>query len=155
MIAALRGEHTILLSTHILSEIERTCDRILMMHKGRVAAQGSEEQLAAQLRRGRALELEVRGQEGALRAALAGIASDGALSVAPTEQGTLRAVLRVDDALREKVSAAVVHAGLGLLGLSTATTDLEAIFLELSGAGASPPTSSGTGSRASTPGGRS
>jgi ABC-2 type transport system ATP-binding protein len=134
MIAALRGEHTILLSTHILSEIERTCDRILMMHEGRIAAEGSEEELAAKLSSGRALELEVRGEEQALRSALAPLADASALAVERGEHGTLRATLRIDDGKREQVSAAVVRGGLGLLSMQTATTDLEAIFLELSGA---------------------
>jgi ABC-2 type transport system ATP-binding protein len=133
MIAALRGEHTILLSTHILSEIERTCDRILMMHGGRIAAQGSEEALAAQLSSGRALELEVRGEESALRSALAPLCDAAAISVERKEQGTLHAIVRVDDGVREQVAAAVVRSGLGLLSMQTATTDLEAIFLELSG----------------------
>src|SRR5690606_10739078 len=47
LIRTLRGQHTILLSSHILSEVERTCDRILMLHKGRIVAQGSEEELGA------------------------------------------------------------------------------------------------------------
>jgi ABC-2 type transport system ATP-binding protein len=135
MIAALRGEHTILLSTHILSEIERTCDRILMMHGGRIAAQGSEETLAAQLSSGRALELEVRGEEQALRGALAPLCDASSVSVKRTDNGTLRATVRnIDENAREQVSAAVVRSGLGLLAMQTATTDLEAIFLELSGA---------------------
>jgi ABC-2 type transport system ATP-binding protein len=138
MIAALRGEHTILLSTHILSEIERTCDRILMMHGGRIAAQGSEEALAAQLSSGRALELEVRGDESGLRAALAPLCEASAISVTRTEHGTLHATVRnIEENAREQVAAAVVRSGLGLLAMQTATTDLEAIFLELSGARAS------------------
>jgi ABC-2 type transport system ATP-binding protein len=139
MISALRGEHTILLSTHILTEIERTCDRILMMHKGRIAAEGTEEQLAARLSRGRRLELEVRGAEAALRSALAAVtdATDVVIERRPDE--TLRATLRADDAARERVSRAVVQAGLGLLAMQSVATGLESIFLELSGASAPPP----------------
>jgi ABC-2 type transport system ATP-binding protein len=139
MISALRGEHTILLSTHILTEIERTCDRILMMHKGRIAAEGTEEQLAARLSRGRRLELEVRGAEAALRSALAAVpeATDVVIERRPDE--TLKATLRADDAARERVSRAVVQAGLGLLAMHSVATGLESIFLELSGASAPPP----------------
>jgi ABC-2 type transport system ATP-binding protein len=134
LIASLRGEHTILLSTHILSEIERTCDRILMMDKGRIAAEGSEEELAARLTGGRQLELEVAGEEAALRNALAPLPTVSELEVQRTPHGTLKATLRADDAARRDVSAAVVRAGLGLLGMQTRSTDLEAIFLQLSGA---------------------
>jgi ABC-2 type transport system ATP-binding protein len=132
MIASLRGDHTILLSTHILSEIEHTCDRILMMHEGRIAAQGSEDELASRLTQGRSLQLEVRGDEAALRVALGGLGE--ALSVAKSERGTLEVTLRADDAAREKIAAAVVGAGLGLLSMQTASTDLESIFLSVSGA---------------------
>lgn len=136
MIASLRGDHTILLSTHILSEIERTCDRILMMHQGRIAAQGSEDELAARLMHGRSLELEVRGDEAALRAALAGLGED--LRVKKNERGTLEVSLRSDDAARERIAAAVVGAGLGLLSMQAAATDLESIFLAVSGARPAP-----------------
>jgi ABC-2 type transport system ATP-binding protein len=134
MIASLRGEHTILLSTHILTEIERTCDRILMMHKGRIAAEGTEEELAARLRHGRRLELEVSGEEAPLRQALSQVAEASDVGVSRTPHGTLKATLRVDDVARERVSRAVVQAGLGLLGMQASSTGLETIFLELSGA---------------------
>ncbi len=142
LIASLRGEHTILLSTHILTEIEQTCDRILMMDRGRIAAEGSEEELAARLTRGLRLELEIAGEEAALRNALAQLSVVSELEVKRTAQGTLKATLRADEAAREKVSRAVVQAGLGLLGMQTRSTGLEAIFLELSGArGAAAPRS--------------
>jgi ABC-2 type transport system ATP-binding protein len=89
MIASLRGEHTILLSTHILTEIERTCDRILMMHKGRIAAEGTEEELGARLRHGRRLELEVAGEEAPLRQAIASVAEASDLGVSRTPHGSL------------------------------------------------------------------
>lgn len=134
MIAALRGEHTILLSTHILTEIEHTCDRILMMHRGRIAAEGTEEELAARLRRGHRLELEVRGTEAALRTALAAVPEAQDLQIVAAADGALKATLRVDDAARERISRAVVQAGLGLCSMHASATGLEAIFLELSGA---------------------
>jgi ABC-2 type transport system ATP-binding protein len=134
MIASLRGEHTILLSTHILTEIERTCDRILMMHKGRIAAEGSEEELAARLSQERQLQLEVVGEESALRRALARVSEVSRLVVAQTGNGTLKVTVRVDDAAREKVSRAIVQADLGLLSMEAVSTGLEGIFLQLSGA---------------------
>ncbi len=139
MIAQLRGEHTILLSTHILTEIERTCDRILMMHRGKIAAEGTEEQLAARLSRGRRLELEVSGAEPALRSALAAVPGVADVKVERRPGGLLKATLSVDDAARERVSRAVVQAGLGLLGMQGVATGLESIFLELSGASLAPP----------------
>ncbi|MET0389132.1 MAG: ABC transporter ATP-binding protein, partial [Polyangiales bacterium] len=136
MIGELRGEHTILLSTHILTEIEATCDRILVLHQGRIAAQGTENELAAKLLSGSTLELEVRGTADALRAALAPLSSVRKLQVTPLRDDVVRGVIQVDDAAREQVSRAVVEAGLGLLAMHAQSTGLEAVFLQLSAANA-------------------
>lgn len=135
MITKLRGEHTILLSTHILTEIEKTCDRILMMHEGRIAAHGTEEELSARMQAGRRLELEVKGDEAKLRAALGSVRGADDVQVQRKPEGTLRATVRVDDAARPEVSRAVVGAGLDLLQMQTLSTGLEAVFLELSRVG--------------------
>ena len=139
LIGELRGEHTILLSTHILTEIERTCDRILMMHRGRIAAVGTEQELEARLRGTEKLELSVRGEAAALRAALASVPGASELAVQAAEAdstpGILRATLRVESAdVAEAVSRAVVSANLGLLALHPVRSGLENVFLELSGA---------------------
>jgi ABC-2 type transport system ATP-binding protein len=139
LIAELRGEHTILLSTHILTEIERTCDRILMMHNGRIAAVGTEQELEARMRSTHKLELVVRGEAPALRAALAAVPGASELRLEEPEadnlDGVLRATLRVESAdVAEAVSRAIVTAGLGLLALHPVRSGLENVFLELSGA---------------------
>lgn len=132
MIAELRGEHTILLSTHILTEIEKTCDRILMMHEGHIAAQGTEEELSARMHAGRRLQLEVRGDEAKLRAALASVNGTADLQVQSISEGVLRATAAIDDAARGNVSRAIVGAGLDLLQMQMVSTGLESVFLELS-----------------------
>jgi ABC-2 type transport system ATP-binding protein len=132
MIGELRGEHTILLSTHILSEIEATCDRILVMHQGRIAAEGSEQQLAARLSAHHTLQLEVRGTAPALEAALAKVSEVRKLQIEPEAGGTLSASVQVDAAAREEVSKAIVQAGLGLLSMQSGSSGLEAVFLQLS-----------------------
>jgi ABC-2 type transport system ATP-binding protein len=136
MIGELRGEHTILLSTHILSEIEATCDRILMMHQGHIAAQGSEQQLAARLLANRTLTLEVRGTADALKAALTPVSEVRKLQIDPVTHvaGVVRASVQVDEAARDYVSRAIVQAGLGLLSMHSESNGLEAVFLQLSSA---------------------
>ncbi len=138
LIGDLRGEHTILLSTHILTEIERTCDRILMMHGGRIAAEGTEEELSARLRGNQKLELTVRGDEAAVRAALANVSglTDVQAQVDAGHPELIRVVLRVDDSTRaEAVSRAVISANLGLLAMQPVRSGLEGVFIELSGSG--------------------
>jgi ABC-2 type transport system ATP-binding protein len=138
MIGELRGEHTILLSTHILTEIEATCDRILVMHQGRIAAQGTEAELAARLLATRSLELEVRGNAELLTAALAPIPAVRKLHIIPHSDGVVRAHIEVDDSAREQVSRAIFEAGLGLLSMHGQSTGLEAVFLQLSSTPAAP-----------------
>jgi ABC-2 type transport system ATP-binding protein len=150
MIGALRGEHTILLSTHILTEIEATCDRILVMHEGRVEAQGTEEELSSKLSARRTLQLEVRGTGDALKAALSGVRGLKVLSIEPDGSDAVRASLHVEDVEREAVSRAVVQAGLGLVAMYTESTGLEALFLQLQSAAASK-SESGTQPTASRP----
>jgi ABC-2 type transport system ATP-binding protein len=132
MIGQLRGEHTILLSTHYLAEIEQTCHRILMMHQGTIAAQGTEQELARRYGSTREVELEVRGSEPVLRQAVESLPEVTELRVAPGEADLLHVRLCVADGARERVSAAVVQAGLGLLSMRPITTGLESIFVQLS-----------------------
>lgn len=132
LIANLRGEHTILLSTHILSEIEQTCDRILMMHKGRIAAEGTEHELLSRYGAVQGLELEVRGTEADTLAALSAMPEVSDVKTSVTEAGFVHVQLRVADSSREAVSRAVVQAGLGLLAMRPLATGLEGVFVSLS-----------------------
>ena len=136
LIRSLRGEHTILLSSHILSEIERTCDRILMLHHGRIVAMGTEEELVGKMQGGSisvstGLTLEVRGDEATLRAALAldGLEVD---EVSEAGEGCLAVRLSLASDTREEVAAAIVGAGLGLLELRRASSALEDAFVRFS-----------------------
>jgi ABC-2 type transport system ATP-binding protein len=71
LIAGLRGDHTILLSTHILSEIEATCDRILVLDEGRIALIGTEAELVAQAGTAVVAVFDLRGDAAAVAAAIA------------------------------------------------------------------------------------
>ncbi|MGF1468969.1 MAG: ABC transporter ATP-binding protein [Sandaracinaceae bacterium] len=145
LVRSLRGEHTILLSTHILREIEQTCDRILMLDRGHIAAQGSEEELVERFGGGGALRLEVRGTQEAVRQALSAVlpergapyrTADGGSELGVTYQSLGADLWQVEletaEDVREMVAAAVVGAGLGLLTLERTAPPLERIFVELS-----------------------
>lgn len=132
MIGQLRGEHTILLSTHMLSEIEQTCDRILMMHEGRIAASGSEAELTEQLQQTRRLSLTVRAPADALRELLVGLPACGAVRVDALGQGRCEAGLSLSGGRPEQVSRAVVEAGMDLLSMAAVDGGLESVFLRLS-----------------------
>ena len=127
LVRALRGEHTVLVSSHILSEISQTCDRLLVVHEGQLVAQGSEAELAQRAGSGGHVEVEVRGGAAAALAALAGLPA----RVLREEGGVV--TLRVDAGAeaRPQVARALVGAGLELLRLDRGAERLESIFLRL------------------------
>jgi len=134
VVRSLGGAHTVLVSSHILSEIHETCDRILVLHDGRLVAEGSEAELRDGLGATRSLSVELRGSEDAARAALpAGVSMVGAEHIT---DAILRIELSMGDDQREAVVAALVNAGLGVRAVADGRTDLEAVFLSLVAEGA-------------------
>lgn len=133
LIRRLRGEHTILLSSHILSEIERTCDRVLMLHQGRIVAQDAAGQ-AERATRTHIAELEVRGEEAQVRDALA-LDALTLLELAPLGDGVFRVKVESPSDAREVIAAAIIGGGLGLRRLERGSTELEEVFLRLNALG--------------------
>ena len=141
LIRSLRGAHTILLSSHILHEIERTCDRLLMLHRGRIVSEGTEEEVVARMDEepgryrdavGRHwIDLEVRGEEAAVRAALA-LEGVEVVEVTPSSRGVWRVKIHALTDVRELAAVRVVNAGLGLLRLERSSSALEDVFVRLS-----------------------
>jgi ABC-2 type transport system ATP-binding protein len=136
LIRSLRGDHTILVSSHILPEIAQTCDRLLVIRDGELVAQGTETELEQRLGVGTGVELEIAGPIEAVATALRAVAGVRAVTVQPVPGG--RAVLRVDapDTLRPALAQAAVAAGAQLFRLDVSTDRLESLFLRLAGRGA-------------------
>src|SRR5581483_1796683 len=130
----LRGAHTILLSSHILSEISQTCDRLLVIQAGEIVAQGSERELAARMGSGGGtVEIEVAGASAARRAveicqAVPGVAG---AEVVRDIDGVAAISLRAPAELRPKIARALVQGGVDLLRIDRGATQLESIFLQL------------------------
>jgi ABC-2 type transport system ATP-binding protein len=130
----LKSKHTVLLSTHILHEVEQTCDRVVMIHQGRIRANDTPENLTSQLRSTTLLHLELEGVGNLAEklATLPGVrkTNEEKLLVHPWRRFTLRvepdhdvrdAVL--DLALRQKWRVREMHRQL---------PTLEDVFVELS-----------------------
>lgn len=128
LIRGLKGEHTVLVSSHILPEISQTCDRLLVIQSGELVAQGTEEELAQRFGGGGFIEVEVRGDRAKALEALQAV---GPVTLLHEAGGVLG--LRVDTSpeLRPRVAAAVVGAGLELLRLDRGEGRLESVFLRL------------------------
>ncbi|HYQ41798.1 MAG TPA: ABC transporter ATP-binding protein [Polyangiaceae bacterium] len=140
LVRGLRGAHTVVVSSHILTEISETCDRILVIKDGRIAWSGTETELSATLKQGMHIALTLRSAGASAestadkaRAALSGI--DGVREVEvlePAEAGEGIATLRVavTSDVREQVGKGLITAGVGILELSR-EKELESMFLEL------------------------
>lgn len=130
VIKGLRGNHTVILSTHILPEATAVCDRVIILNEGSVVAVDTYAQLAARLRSSEKTLVRVARADQGLRQRLSVIA--GVLHVTPgMNQGELvvEAVLGKD--VREEVARTVVGAGAGLLELRPIAMSLEDVFLKL------------------------
>jgi len=130
MIKGLRGNHTIILSTHILPEATALCDRVIIINEGAVVAVDTYEQLAARLRSSEKTLVRAARAGGDLASRLGGI--PGVLHVSPSDGGgefVVEAALGQD--VREQVARAVVDAGAGLLELRPLAMSLEDVFLRL------------------------
>src|SRR5712691_4802311 len=140
LIKSLAGDHTIILSTHILPEVEQTCERVIIINKGKVVATDSVNNLQSRARGAELVLMEVAGRNGALDSArvqerLEKVAGVG--RVACKEEKQSGAIFEVeslkDKFVRGDLARAVVEAGWNLNELRTAAVSLEEIFLQLTG----------------------
>lgn len=137
LVRSLRNDHTVLVSSHILSEISETCDRLLVIRDGEIVASGTEQELSTRLLGGMRVLVTLRGDEAKAREALGRVESVTSVErVEATESGEGIVTLRVESSkdVREELSAAVLNAGVGLVELSRSERELESIFLRLAGA---------------------
>jgi ABC-2 type transport system ATP-binding protein len=137
LIKQLGRRHTVILSSHILSEVEATCDRVLIINEGRIVADGAPGKLAQRLGSGRRHEVEmvVRGDAAAVEDTVRGVAGVDEVTVAAEGEGAVRVVATTAVAdLREKLSRAVILAGFGLLEVQERALTLEDVFLQLTAA---------------------
>ena len=133
LIRELAGSHTIILSTHILPEVSQTCQRIVIINKGKVVAVDTPEGLTDQLRGAQSLLVQAQGPRDDIQRALQGVTGVSRVSV--SEPRDLTANYQVDSDtgvdVRREVAAAIVRGGWGLLELRPARLSLEDVFLKL------------------------
>jgi ABC-2 type transport system ATP-binding protein len=133
LVAALRGRHTVLLSTHILPEVSQIADRVVIINRGKVMAVDTPANLSRRMRGGELVVVDVSGATAdELRDVLARI--HGVTQVSATEDGgTVTARVEADPDLdvRAEIAAAVASRGWRLHGLRIETLSLEEVFLKL------------------------
>lgn len=135
LIRGLAGEKTVLLSTHILPEVESTCGRVLIFHRGRLVGEGQPGQLRAGEASSQLLVVEGRGERERFEAVLSavpGVRRLEQVSVLQSDPPLLRIRLQADPGdVAEAVFHAVAAAGLSLRELRTEGGSLEDVFAKL------------------------
>lgn len=134
LIKGLAGSHTIILSTHILPEVSMTCDRVVIINKGKIAAVDTPEKLTSQLKGGQKIRVQVQAPEGPLQQLLAQIPGVSRVQVEPARaDGLLTATLETaqGEDIRSVIAAKIVEKGWPLYELRGVSLSLEDIFLEL------------------------
>jgi ABC-2 type transport system ATP-binding protein len=134
LIGSLRGDRTVILSTHILPEVEATCDRVIIIHRGRIVAVDSPANLHRRLRRTSQVYLEVNGPEGEVLRALRAFAGVVEVEPQPRRDGNAPAFMVTTSEgadLREPLAALLTGRGWGLREMRAVTLTLEEIFLSL------------------------
>lgn len=124
-------ERTVLLSTHILSEAQNICDRVLIINKGRIVAEDTPEKLQSRLLGAERVILRVRGDADGLARTVEKV--KGVQTVESKAEDTIEFQFAPGHDIRPEVAKAVVGAGFDLLELRPLGMSLEEIFLELTG----------------------
>jgi gliding motility-associated transport system ATP-binding protein len=133
LIKGLAGQHTVILSTHILPEVSKTCQRVVVISKGKVVAMGAPDELTARLQGYGSVLVTVEGPAPEIMSKLETV--PGVNLVEPVEAAGSRVTLEVhtekNQEVRSELARAVVESGWGLLELKASGLSLEDIFLKL------------------------
>ena len=133
LIKELAGKHTVVLSTHILPEVEQTCHRVIIIDRGKIIAVDTPQNLRFQLQGVERVHMEVDGPVADVISKLK--ATPGVMDVHKLTESDGRCRLQIEGQLRKDIRSelarTVVQSGWGLLELQSATMSLEDIFLKL------------------------
>ena len=133
LIKQLAGDHTIVLSTHILPEVSQTCQRVVIINKGRVVAIDTPDNLTSRLRGSEAMYVQVDGMGADVKGTLERLPGVIGISGAESRGGLvgLEVASEAGRDIRRELATAIVSRGWGLLELRPMRMSLEEIFLQL------------------------
>ncbi len=142
LIKGLAGDHTIILSTHILPEVEQICEQVIIIAKGKLVATDSVANLTSRLRGAETISLEIAPHNGSplvageVRERLEHVSGVGRVVDRDGHDGRLSFTVESQQGqhIRPELARAVVEAGWNLNELHSVGLSLEEIFLELTGA---------------------
>ncbi len=133
LIRSLAGQHTVILSTHILPEVSMVCDGVIIINRGRIVAQGTESELVEQVFPTARVELRVAGASGDVAETLRAVPAVLSVEVLPSRDGAQGFLVESprDRDVRTDLVALVMSRGWALKGLHQVGMSLEEVFIRV------------------------
>jgi ABC-2 type transport system ATP-binding protein len=131
LIKSLRGEHTLILSTHILPEATAVCQKVVIINRGQIVAVGSPEQLSSQMCQSERFTLTVRQRDRFNAEKILALPGVRRITEEAGREGSFLVETLLGADVRENVAQIVVQEGWGLLEMKPLTVGLEEVFLHL------------------------
>ncbi len=132
LIKTLGGDHTVILSTHILPEVSMTCDRVVIINRGRLVAQGTPESLTDRFRKTASVDITVQGSLGEIEAVIReteGVLDFRVSGRASNDVVSFAIEVASDVDVRRTLAERIVTRGLGVLELHRSGMSLEDVYL--------------------------
>ena len=132
LVKDLGGDHTVMLSTHILPEVEAVCDRAIVIAGGRIVAQGSPEELRSSRRMRARVLVECRGPIAEVKSTLERVSGAGEVE-AKEDDGFVVAAVRPKEGydVREEIARTVIQHGWPLREIRLESATLEEFFIQV------------------------
>lgn len=131
LIKKLKGDHTVILSSHILPEVEQTCERVVIISEGKVVAEDTPANLTSRLKGSDRVLLEIDGDEKTIQETLKSFPDVMSVQTNVSGQGHIRVVVESKKDLRKEFAKALIGKNLGLFEMQLDKVTLEDIFLHL------------------------
>jgi ABC-2 type transport system ATP-binding protein len=133
LIKSLASDHTVILSTHILSEVGMTCDRVAIINQGKIVATGTPETLMNQAPQGSTYNIKVGGNFQVVQDCLGSISGVSQIQIKQLQGDLLQVKIdsNLDQDISREISTALINHGLGLYELQRKQSNLEDAFLQL------------------------
>jgi ABC-2 type transport system ATP-binding protein len=128
LIRQLKGQHTIIISTHILPEVQASCDKVIIINRGSIVAEDSLDGLAKRMSGGGRITIRVRRNQDTL---VGGLKGQPGVNAVANAGNFIEVETDGDEATVERVAAYVVGQGAGLLEMKVQSLALEDIFIKL------------------------
>ncbi|MEN9206235.1 MAG: ABC transporter ATP-binding protein [Thermostichales cyanobacterium BF4_bins_65] len=134
LIKSLAGNHTIVLSTHILPEVSMTCDRVVIINRGKVVATGTPSELSQQAARSTQLTLELEGSPEEIQTVVAEAGGQVVQMQGAAQPGRFQVTVahaQGGDGWIRDLASRLIQAGLGVYEMRRSQVSLEDVFLQL------------------------